>query len=172
MKVVTIIAGVILCITGIYCLVTPGITFLSIAFVLGCVMLFSGVSGIINYVTKRKSGEVSGWVLAEGVVTTVLSLLILSNQLITDALLPYFFGGWIILSGVFRIFAAMGIKKIGGPGWGWILALGILSVLFGIYALVHPLVAALTLGLLVGLVVLMQGINLISLGVSMKKKSA
>lgn len=46
-------------------------------------------------------------------------------------------------------------------GWVWTLTLGILGVLVGIYSVVHPMLLALTFGILVGVYFIESGISMI-----------
>ena len=67
-----------------------------------------------------------------------------------------------MLQGVINIFQAFKQKKITkGMGWVWTLTLGILGVLVGIYSVVHPMLLALTFGILVGVYFIESGISMI-----------
>lgn len=184
MRIVTIIAGMISVISGIWCLANPGETFFSLAFVLGIVMLFSGVSGIFAYLSMRieKDNGTSGWILADGMLSVILSLLVLSNQLVTDAVIPLFFGMWVMFSGIMRIAAALAIKGMGkvkervrgkakskarSKSWGWMFALGIISVLAGVYSFINPVAAGLAIVMLVGIFFILQGVNILAIGIQM-----
>ena len=43
MRMLTIIGGVLMLLTGIFCFINPGQTFLAIAFVIGLVMVLNGI---------------------------------------------------------------------------------------------------------------------------------
>ena len=43
MRMLTIIGGVLMLLTGIFCFINPGQTFLAIAFVIGLVMVLNGL---------------------------------------------------------------------------------------------------------------------------------
>lgn len=156
---------------GILCFMNPGATFLSLAFVLGVVMLFSGLSSIMSYMAdrKHKSREVTQWRLAEGFITTILGGVVLSNQLVTDAMIPIFFGMWILFSGTLRILASYTLKECGITSWKWGLLWGIISVVTGMGSFVRPIVAAVALSMVLGAFFLLQGINVIVLGMHMKR---
>ncbi len=165
MKVLRIIIGVVLLITGIWCLFTPFSTYLSIAWILGFVMLFEGVMSIVTYcMTHKQNAMVTGWDLFEGIITSIFALIILSHQLLTDVMLPYCFGVWMMVSGVTRIVEAFKKKSVTQKSKIWIalLVVGILCILVGIYALFHPILAAFSLGVLIGFILIMQGINFIT----------
>ncbi len=171
MRILTIISGILLVGAGIFCFMNPGATFLSIAFVLGLVMLFSGISSIVSFVVdrKRRLSDVTQWRLADGFVTTVLGLVVISNQLITDAMIPIFFGMWILFSGTLRMLASYNLKERGVASWKWGFLWGILSTLVGMVSFVRPIIASAAISMIVGAFFLLQGVNVIILGVHMRR---
>ena len=80
----------------------------------------------------------------------------------TDGMLIYLMAGWFLLQGIVDIFLSFRQKKRGeGKGWIWTMILGILGLLVGIYSFVHPLFAAFTIGILVGIYFIESGINMV-----------
>lgn len=174
MKILSTIMGILLVIGGVYCMLTPGITFLTLGWVLGVLLLISGIELIVCYFGGRKVCIPSAWDLALGILTTVLAIVILTNnyaQFFTELILAYMLGVWIVVSGALRIFAAFGLKKLEVSIWWLSLVVGVLLILAGIYAFFHPIVAAITLGVMAGLYVTVQGVNLIVFGISMRKRT-
>lgn len=165
MRISSIMVGVLLVFTSVWCIAHPGATYLSLAFLLGAVMLLHGITAVFGYLSIRvpkKRGP--GWLLADGMVTTILSLLVLSNQLVADSTVPVFFGLWIMHSGVARIVFSVNEKH--KSGWIWLLVLGIVCVLSGSYLFVDAILFDFTLMSLVGFVFLLQGVNMLYLGAS------
>ncbi len=170
MRILTLISGALFIIAGIFCFANPGATILSLAFILGCTMLIFGLSGVMTYVYNRHLHETSGWILEETILTLILSVIILMNQIVTDAVIPVFFGMWIMFSGITRVVAAFTLKEKGAKIWGFSLAFGILSVLGGIYAFLNPIMANLAMPILIGVFFLIQGLNTITTGLYMIKE--
>lgn len=165
MRLFKIIAGVILILSGIFCFANPGETFLSIAFLLGCAMLISGVSGVLAYIWISRKKEISNLTLIEGSLTLILGCLVLSNQLLADAAIPVFFGLWVMFSGVLRVVEAMVSKKAGQTARYWILALGSLNVILGIYSFYNSVLFSFSAVMLVGLLFVVQGGNVLMIGI-------
>jgi len=169
MRVLSIVVGIFLVLTSVWCFAHPGATFLSIAFLLGFAMFIHGLTAIFDYFSVKKTENTGeGWLLADGITTFILSVLVLFNQLVADAAIPVFFGMWIIFSGVVRIVNALNsAKKI---WWIWTLSLGVLSILAGIYAFLNPMLADLAVVTVVGITFLLQGANMIFIGSVAKGK--
>ncbi len=161
MKVLTIILGAIMVICGISCMCTPLMTFLEAGYFLVILLLVYGVGAIIEAIREKKFGLT----LLLGVLSIILGLVILfvpGLKLMTDGLLVYLMAVWFLVQGIVSIFHAFTQKKLENKNWVWILVLGIIGVLLGIYSLVHPMVMAFTFSILVGFYFLECGINMIT----------
>lgn len=172
MRILTIVTGVILALTGVWCFANPGTTFLALAFVLGIVMIICGISEGFTYVSMKKKGIVHMWVLEEAVLSVLLGITVLANQLATDAMVPVFFGLWVIFSGVVRIIGGIALKgQVTHKGWLWTLILGVMGIIIGTYCFYNPVVAGFEIVILVGMTFMLQGINICSVGIQMPHKS-
>lgn len=172
MKVVTMILGILLVMAGIGLLFVPGLTFLSVGWMVGLALLIAGIGAIANYALLHRTGLVSGLDLFVGILTGGLGILLLLNQtmrVVTDVVAVYLLGAWLLIGGVVRIIEAVMQSRVQGSGWGWWLVLGILMIGLGVYSLMHPLVAAVAIGWLMGFYIVMAGIDLLVLGASVRK---
>jgi len=169
MRVLSIVVGILLVLTSVWCFAHPGATFLSIAFLIGFAMFVHSLTAIYDYFSIKKTENTGeGWLLAEGMVAFILSILVLFNQLVADAAIPVFFGMWIIFSGVERIVHSLNSAK--KAWWIWTLSLGVVGVMAGIYAFLNSMLADLPAVTVVGMVFLLQGANMIFIGSVAKGK--
>lgn len=172
MKVLTIIIGILLVIVGFFCLFTPGLTLLSIGWLLGLMLLLAGISIIVDYFAMRRAFAFSGWNLFLGIITAVMGALLLINQplrMVTDVIAIYMLGVWMLIMGIVRVVEAIQLRKVPGSGWGWLLVLGVIMALVGVYSFLHPMVAAFTLAWLIGIYIIVAGVDLITLGTMLHK---
>ena len=167
MRLLTIITGVLLVLTGIWCIANQGVTFAALAFVLGTMMVIKGVVGMLSFFNMKKGWEGMGWNLSESMFATVLGCVVLSNQLATDLMISMFFGMWVLAAGCNRLVAGIVFKRFNNPAWSWTLGLGALSVVVGVYTFLNPILAGLVVGLIVGIIFMVQGVNTIAVGISM-----
>ncbi|WP_130864216.1 HdeD family acid-resistance protein [Bacilliculturomica massiliensis] len=169
MKLVTIISGVILTLTGIYCIIRSGTTYAAMAFVLGIAMLIHGVMSIASCATEKRQGYASGYVLADGAVTLVLSVPVLANLLATEAVVPIFFGMWLLFSGTMHALQAIVVKGFGERNWRLGLTFGLLAAVVGISCFARPITGKTATVLLLGIYFIAQGISVTVLGLHFKK---
>ena len=170
MKQITIIAGILLTITGMWCFARPGEPFINLAFLFGAAMMMSATSNCLTWVVKRKTQQVSGYLLAEGVITLICSTIVLADQLIVDAVIPVFFGMWMIFSGMMRIMAALRWLRRGDSHWGWFFGFGLCTLLCGWASFSPAVTTAVSIISLLGVYFLLQGANMIVIGVHMRHR--
>lgn len=158
-----IIAGVILIISGVSCIMRPELLLYSLSFIFGIAMLFSGVVDIIIFAAGHRRMAGAGWFLVDGVLTTLLSLFILGNQWFSAMTLPLIFGMWLLFSGVTKFVNSFDLQRLGVRGWGWFTALGILLMAAGFLSFIRP-IASIAIALIVGSILILQGVGYILRG--------
>lgn len=177
MRILTIIGGVLMVLTGAFCFSSPGQTFLALAFIVGIVMVLNGAIHAIAYLTGRgfhNRGDNNGWILTDALITLLLGILVLCNQLVADTAIPMVFGMWVLVTGILRIEAATHInKQKKRKNFRNAMVTGVLTALIGLFGFINPLVAWLSTPFLLGIFMVMQGVNIIELGINMphEKKS-
>ena len=171
-RVLWIVAGVLLIVAGGACMLHPGATLSGLSFLLGMAMLFSGVVDIIIFATAGSSIYGSGWFLVDGILTVLLSIFLLCNQMFTMMTLPYILGMWLLFSGITKFVNSFDLRRFGVRGWGWVTAFGLLMAaarvniptIFVSGGLMDPVAAAVTLSVLAGLFLMIQGVVSIAFG--------
>ena len=177
MRILTIISGILMILTAAFCIINPGQTFLVLAFVIGLVMVLNGIIHTLAYLIGRglhNKGDNNGWILTEALITLVLGILILCNQLVVDAAIPMVFGIWVVVSGILRVEASTHInREKKRTNFRTTLITGILTVFIGVFGFINPMIGWLSTAILLGLFMLIQGVNVLELGINMphEKKS-
>lgn len=167
MRILTIVSGIMLILTGLWCFANQGVTFAGLAFVLGLVMLLNGIIGVVAFIKMKDRLERMEWALSEAILAIILGCVVLSNQLVTDLIIIMFFGMWMLFSGCNQIVGALVLKRQDDISWNWTIGLGIISALAGIYSFYNSSFAGLTLGILVGIFFLIQGCNVLAFGIAL-----
>ena len=81
MRVITLAGGFLMVATGAFCFINPGQTFMTMAFVIGSVMVINGVIHALGFLLARGSfgiGDNNGWILIDAILTLLLGILIQS----------------------------------------------------------------------------------------------
>ncbi|MEA4912198.1 MAG: DUF308 domain-containing protein [Oscillospiraceae bacterium] len=154
-----LILSVLMIPAGILAVANPAATLTSLAWVIGLLMLLEGAVTIAVYVYTRETLLSSGWVLFDGILTVVLSVFLLFNNIFTVQALPYAFGMWILVSSLQKAIYSFDLRRIGVPGWGWLLALGIAGAAFGVLSFVDPVFGSVAISVLVGWFLIFYGVS-------------
>lgn len=195
MRVLTVFAGVLLVAAGVFSIANQGVSFLSIAFIIGLSMVISGTiqsSGYIygRYMSKdsvetgngdlpdalsaqesRVQKNAHGWIMIDGTVTFVLGLLVLSNQIKAEVAVVSVFALWMLTAGIRRIVTSTYIDRFEKSGnYYWTLGTGVLSAGAGLYGFYNTSLLQLPVASLLGIFFVLQGISTLELGIHMPHK--
>ena len=161
-RVLWLIFGIALIISGIVAIKYPLNTTIAVAYIIGFLMIFSGISSIFYFAGLRHLAG-SSIILLDGIVSTICGIIIISNLLISAAVIPYFIAIFTIVRGAVSIASSIDLKKHGYDKWGWTLFSGILTVIAGIILTFNPLLGTVYLSVVLGLGLILYGIITIQL---------
>ena len=157
-RVLWIIAGILLMIAGIYCLCNPDVGLLTLSLYIGIAMLISGIMDIVIFAKCNGRMFGAGWFLADGILTVLLALFLLFNQAFTMLSLPFIFGMWLLFSGINQFVNSFELQSFGVKGWGWLTTLGVLLAIVGFFSLFDPIANLFALSILVGILLICEGV--------------
>ena len=180
-KILSVLFGIMIIADGVICLAMPGLTFLTLGYMIGVGMLLDGIGRIINWYQMDRGTEQSGWVLVSSIVSLTLGAILMGSdamQLAMDAFIVYMAIAWLIVLGILRITHALRIRKMRnnirdfqidttyGRNWWIALIFGVLLIVFGIIGMFSPATIIETIGTLIGVSIIIAGANLIHFGTS------
>ena len=175
MRILTLAGGILMVATGIFCFINPGQTFMTMAFVIGSVMVINGLIHALGFLLARGSfgiGDNNGWILIDAVLTLLLGILILCNQLTVDIAIPMIFGMWVLVSGLLRFEAATRINRQKKPAnFKAAMITGVVTIIVGLFGFINPLITYVSVIVLLGIFMVVQGGNSIELGINMPHKA-
>lgn len=157
-RVLWIIAGIFLIIAGIGCFRNPGEILYGLHIIFGTAMMFSGIVDIVNFATRHDYMAGSGWLLADGILTVLMSLFILGNGWFTTITISFILGMWLIFSGISKLVNSFDLQRMGVKGWGWFTAFGIVLTVVGFLSFTHPFASIAAMAWVIGFFLILQGI--------------
>jgi uncharacterized membrane protein HdeD (DUF308 family) len=155
-----LIEAVVLLLLGIAALVAPFLAGLAIAFLLGWVLLASGVVGLVAAFAGHLHYH-RGWSLASALIALLAGMLLLAYPLVGVITVAIVIGAYLLVDGVSLIALALTRRKRGFSGWRWLLASGALDL---VLALIILSLGAAGSAILVGIVV---GVDLLAAGLAL-----
>jgi uncharacterized membrane protein HdeD (DUF308 family) len=124
--------------------------------------LYALVDGIFNVIAFFRVASHHWALLVEGVIGIIAGIVTFALPAITAIVLLYVIAFWAIFTGVFEIVAGIRLRKAMTNEW-LLLAIGVLSLLFGVFILFAPGAGALAIVLWIGTYALVFGIFLLTL---------
>jgi uncharacterized membrane protein HdeD (DUF308 family) len=154
------IFGVVAIILGFLCMLTPFVTGIAVAIMVGALILIGGIVRIIWAFKAETLGRrlVRGVI---GVLTLVCGLFLVSDPLLATGFLTILLSAYLIADGICEIAAGTQLKPT--SGWGWMVFGGILSILLGLMIWGQfPLSGAWAIGILLGIKLFFIGLIMVN----------
>lgn len=163
----SIIVGIILIILGVLCLTYPVDSLLVIEIIAAIAMICAGVYEIILYTKMPIFFRMGGGVVS-GILNILLGVLLLTSSKESMFLtFAFIFSIEMLIVGIEEIAVYRRARFFGTEGAGWLLASGILSIIFAVVLAVLPQ-TSIAIGILLAIYLLAGGITLVINGINAK----
>lgn len=166
MRILTIIAGILLTILGVFSVANAGLSFLSLAFPIGVVLVIVGMVECFAYKRTMLGEENRHWILIEGLTTFILGIVVLTGQLAADIAVPVVFGLWCMISGIrgFVVVTQEHGTQEKDVDFYWMVCVSGLNLIAGIYTFFNSRLLGLSVLMMLGIIFAIQGANTIKIG--------
>ena len=163
--------GVFAIIFGLVTLFWPRITLTALVFLFAAFILGNGILLVI-LALKDRLNNAHGWLLLlEGAISIALGVLAFAWPTITALALLYLIAAWAVMTGIFEIIAAIGLRKEIENEW-LLAVLGIASVIFGVLLAIWPGAGAIAILWVIATYAIFFGILLLILGFRLRMWSS
>jgi uncharacterized membrane protein HdeD (DUF308 family) len=156
-----LLRGIVSIVFGIAAFAWPGITVLALALLYGAYAFVDGVLSIAAAVSGSDRSAPAWWLILVGVLGIAAGIIAFLWPGITAFVLVILIGAWALMIGIFEIIGAIRLRHEIENEW-WLIAAGILSVLFGIAVLMSPGAGALAIVWVIATYAILAGILMIA----------
>lgn len=156
-QVLWLLSAILLIGAGVICIMNPLSALSSIAWIIAVAILFEGISDIIGYFFFRDTFFSNSWMLIDGILSVIMAVYLIGYNDITAAIIPYVFSGWLLITSLAKFIHSFQMKRFNFQSWNWMCALGIVGMVFSIFAFFNPTLAVLTISVLLGALLIFQG---------------
>ncbi|MFE9232509.1 HdeD family acid-resistance protein [Cellulosimicrobium funkei] len=133
-----VVRGTLLVVLGLLLMIEPLEQLGTLRVVLGAFLVADGVLvAVQGFVHRKQVG--SAWWLAQAGVNVVFGVVVALWPDLGATALYYVLAVWVLVLGITTIAGAAALVRNRDLGWAWMLAVGIVSVLFGILLVTRPL---------------------------------
>ena len=172
MRLLTVISGTIICLTGVFCFAVYINPFSDVAFLIGLVMMLAGIMLTVSYlISGRGDKRLTDTALVEGLVTLLYGFAVINDQ-VKDNILIMFFGAWMTLCGITRISQSLYISRFNRRHWARVMPLGIVAAMIGVVMMMPSLLSSIMPLMLVGGAFVVNGLSMLVYAMFMRRKDA
>ena len=158
--------GIVYLIAGLIALGSVVFATVVTVFVVGIMMLISGIAEVINAFQIKSWSKFFLWLLL-GLLYMVAGVLTFENPLLAAAILTLFLGWFLIASGAMRI--VLGFSMQEGMPWIGVVLSGVITLLLGLIIVIHwPVSGLYILGLFLAIDLIIAGVGWIALGLGLR----
>jgi uncharacterized membrane protein HdeD (DUF308 family) len=145
---IPLVQGIAALVLGLSLLTRPAPTLVALTIFLGAYWLVGGIFDAVGAISRRNSDPHSLLALVGGILSVGVGLLLLARPVLglvlTSLTVVVFIASGAILSGIFSVVWAVRVRRV-IHGEGWIILLGVLSILLGLMLLASPILSAVAL---------------------------
>lgn len=153
----SLLVGIVAIVLGVWCLMTPANALAAITYTFIVGFILSGIFDIVFSISNKNVYYGWWWTFSGGIIDLLFGLFLAFLPLsFTTTILVYFVGFWILFRSIWTIGIAVELNRY--TPTGWLLAFGILSLLFSIFYLFSPSFGSFFIVTLVSIAFLFYGV--------------
>jgi uncharacterized membrane protein HdeD (DUF308 family) len=162
-----LIRGIAALVFGILAFVWPGATAVALVIVFGAYAFVDGVFAIVSAVRAAQAHERWWPFLIEGIVGIVIAAITYFEPHVTAFALYFTIAAWAFITGVLEIAAGLQLRKqIANEIW--LVIAGVISILFSILMIWHPIAGAYAVIWLIGFYAVVFGVSMIGVALRLR----
>lgn len=166
---IVLATGIVSVVLGIAVAANPGSGFGAVKIIVLLNYLLVAALAIVIIYKRRYAIPAWGWELAAAIALFVIGVVLAFTPAVSDGLLVALFAVGFILEGVSGVSGSVVLKRLNVSGWGLNMVLAVLTILCGIMLIFKPVVAVLSIDLLVAVAMMSFGITLIMISYRLSK---
>ena len=151
----------ILVFAGVFVINKPDSVLYDISWELGLCMMIVGFVNIFIYLKNKWYLHGARWLLADGLITVLLSVFPILHNVILPQVVPVFFGIWELTLGVMKYIESIELCDEKIKGWYIFAFLGGFEIVSGVISLIEPLDHAIGHNLVISVIFFVQALGFI-----------
>ena len=165
-----LIKGLILIALSILIFTRTHESIMAISVFMGSGLILMGIILLFVSLEMKKAMENWTWRMAEGILDIVFGFFLLAHPGITAVVIPIFIGFWIIFYGVLMLTGALQLAEHRQLEKKGVMIFAILTIIVGLLVSFNPTVGHVTMGILIGVPVLIVGLANIFFAFTLRSK--
>lgn len=154
----SLIISIIFIIVGLFLFIKPDTTISIISYVIGGVLLVSGLFSVYKYFTAEGIGSIFNFDLVYGVLLVIAGMFLIVKPNALATLFPIILGIWIIINSVTKFQYALVLKRVKNEDWVYTALVSFLTFIWGVVLLWNPFASALAITQIIGIFIIVYAV--------------
>lgn len=165
--------GVVLIVLGALAILAPNVATFAAEFLIGWLLVVSGVFGLIAVLRAGSSAPGFLWSLLTAIVYLLAGVALLWHPVAGTITLTIILVAYLLATGIAKIVLALGYKEAIPNAWVWMLVSALVDIALGVLIVSGlPGTATWVLGLLIGINLLFTGIAMTMVAIAVRSLAA
>lgn len=163
-----IVQAVLSIVVGLLLMFWPGITIVTVLYLVGIIFAIMGISSLITYFRAAEADRSTG-VLATGVLFGIIALIVFLFPQVIAGFFSVVLGIILVICGAVNAVRSMELKKYGQSSWIASLVLSVLIMIGGVVIIANPFQTTSLFVFVLGLIIASNGIIDLIIEAQMRK---
>ena len=138
----SILSSIALAILGVFLFIKSELTIVSIAYIIGAILVGIGLVSILKYIASLNKNVKNELDIIYGTVTVILGIIVISNPKAIASIIPFVIGVIIILSSATKLAYGFELRKTNSDLWIGTVVISLITMLCGILLIFNPFAGA------------------------------
>ncbi len=163
------LVGAIFVLVGVTTFANPTDSFQGLALVFSLSFILVGIAEIVFAFSNREELEGWGWLLALGILTLLVGIMLTQNQNVSEQVLPFYISFLLLFRSIMGISQALDLRAQGVLDWGTVMLVSVLAMILSFIMLFNPPLASVSLVFWVGSIFILIGIVSLVIGFRLRR---
>lgn len=154
----SLVISIIFVIIGLFLFIKPDTTINVISYVMGGVLIASGLYSTYKYFKAEGILSMFNFELVYGVLVIIAGLFLVFKPNLLGTLFPIILGIWIIINSVTKFQYALVLKKADNEDYLYTVLVSLLTFFWGILLLFNPFASALAITQIIGIFIIVYAV--------------
>ena len=154
----SLLTSIVFVIIGLFLFIKPDTTLSVISYVIGSILIISGISSGYRYFSEKGVLSIFSFDLVYGVLLLISGIFLVVRPDLLSVLFPIILGIWIIINSIIKFQYALVLKKIKNEDFIYTTLISFLTLIWGIVLLYNPFKTALLVTQTIGVFIIVYAV--------------
>lgn len=147
---ISTLTSVLFMIIGLFLIIKPATTLSMISYVIGIIILVSGIVSLIKYFSNHDKVNVYDFGLVLGILSVITAIIFITSPSMIASIIPLILGMWILVNGIIKLQFAINLRNQPKSNWIYSAIMSGINVLLGLFLVLNPFKGAVVITRIIG----------------------